>query len=184
MLIGLAGAAGSGKGSVASFLVARGFGEMAFADPIYAAISAMTGISVEKLKDRAFKERPIAGIGKSPRELLQLLGTEFGRNLIRESIWVDLAMQKAERYASAGVSAVITDVRFDNEAEAILARGGEVWRVVRDAPSCLNASTAAHESERGVSACYIARTIVNKGTLTDLRGAVDAAMQEATGVYN
>lgn len=184
MLIGLAGAAGAGKGSVANFLVAAGFGEIAFADPIYAAVSAMTGISVAKLQDRAIKEQPIPGFGKSPRELLQLLGTEFGRNLIGKSIWIDIAMQKADGYASAGVSAVITDVRFDNEAEAIRARGGVIWQVVRDAPSCLAGQAARHESESGVSRHHIGRTIVNSGTLNDLRGEVDAAMQEATKLYN
>lgn len=184
MLIGLAGAAGAGKGSVASFLVAGGFGEIAFADPIYAAVSAMTGISIEKLKDRNLKERPIPGIGKSPRELLQLLGTEFGRNLISETIWIDLAMQAAERYASAGVSVVITDVRFDNEAAAIKQRGGAVWKVVRNTPSCLDGEAAKHASEAGISARYIDRTVDNNGTLTDLRGEVDAAMQEATTSYN
>lgn len=176
MLIGLAGAAGAGKGSVAAFLVARGFGEIAFADPIYAAISAMTGIGEERLKDRDFKERPIAGIGKSPRELLQLFGTEFGRNLVSESIWIDLAMQKADRYASVGVSVVITDVRFDNEAEAVRGAGGRVWRVVRDAPSCLAGSTSIHASERGISDRLVDVTVPNNGTMADLRAEVDAAM--------
>lgn len=184
MLIGLCGAAGSGKGSVASFLVAEGFGEIAFADPIYAAVSAMTGISEEKLKDRAFKERQIAGIGKSPRELLQLFGTEFGRNLIGESIWIDLAMQKVERYTTAFVSVVISDVRFDNEAEAIRSAGGFVWRVVRDAPSCLNSLAAKHASEAGISSHLIDSVITNNGTLGDLRAEVDAAMREATKSYN
>lgn len=184
MLIGLAGAAGAGKGSVASFLVAQGFGEIAFADPIYAAVSAMTGISVEKLKDRTLKERPIDGIGRSPRELLQLFGTEFGRNLISKSIWIDLAMQKVEGYSSAGVSVVVTDVRFDNEAQAIKDRGGLVWQVVRDAPSCLTDGAARHASEGGISLAYIDQILFNNGTLTDLRGEVDAAMSEATNPYN
>lgn len=173
MLIGLAGAAGAGKGSVANFLVAKGFTEIAFADPIYAAISGMTGISIAKLKDRSLKERPIQGIGKSPRELLQLFGTEFGRNMIRESVWIDIAMRRA---AEVGCSVVITDVRFDNEADAIRISGGAIWKVVRDAPSCLSGDTAKHASEAGISPCYVDRIVVNGGTLADLKAVVDAAM--------
>lgn len=184
MLIGLAGAAGSGKGASASFLVAAGFGEVAFADPVYAAVAAITGLSVERLRDRRVKEVPIPGIGRSPRELLQLLGTEFGRNMICDSIWIDIAMQKVEQYAAAGVHAVVTDVRFDNEAEAIRNRGGEVWLISRDAPSCLSEWTSGHSSERGLGQENIDRRIVNNGTLHDLRAAVDAAMREATEAYN
>lgn len=184
MLIGLAGAAGSGKGSVAGFLVAKGFGELAFADPLYAAVSAITGISEAKLKDREIKERPIDWIGRSPREILQLLGTEFGRQLLGPNIWVDRAMRAVDRYASAGVSAVLTDVRFDNEAAAIRDRGGHVWKVVRDTPSCLVGEAARHASEGGIADELVDLVIVNNGTLGDLRDTVDAAMLEATGLYN
>lgn len=186
MLIGLCGAAGAGKGSVAAFLAAgeTPFVEIAFADPLYAAVSAITGLSVASLKDRAIKEQPIEGIGKSPRQLLQLLGTEFGRKMLGESVWVDRAMQTIEHYEVAGISVVVTDVRFDNEAEAIRGRGGVVWRVVRDAPSCLSGDAAAHASEGGISGDLVDLTIKNNGSLYDLRMAVDTALQKTTQVYN
>lgn len=185
MLIGLCGAAGAGKGSVAGFLAAgeTPFVEIAFADPLYAAVEAMTGISQVKLKDRGFKEKPIEWIGRSPRELLQLLGTEFGRKLIRESIWVDIAMQKVDRYAAAGIGVVITDVRFDNEAQAVRGRGGVVWRVTRSTASCLSKSAASHASESGISPEFVDLTIPNDGSLVDLRTAVDTALREATQLY-
>jgi len=179
MLIGLAGAAGAGKGSVAHRLVFHhGFAEIAFADPLYAAVAAIIGWPVEELKDRTLKEQPIDWVGKSPRELLQLLGTEFGRKMVKESIWVDRAMRRVSG------KAVITDVRFDNEAEAIKARGGLVWQIVRNAPSCLSGAAATHESEGGVSSRLIDRVVPNYGTLDDLAGVVDTAVREATGLYN
>lgn len=176
MLIGLTGAAGAGKGSVAHRLVMHhGFAEIAFADPLYDAVAAITGISVANLKDRAVKEQPIPWIGKSPRELLQLLGTEFGRGMVKESLWIDRAMRRLVPFT------VITDVRFDNEAEAVKARGGVIWEVVRPTKSCLVGASAAHESEAGISREFIDLVLPNTGTLDDLFGAVDAAMRQATG---
>lgn len=175
ILIGLCGAAGAGKGSVASHLAdAYGFEEMAFADPLYAAVSAITGKPVKWLKDRDNKETVIPWIGKSPRQLLQLLGTEFGREMIHSEIWVKRAMWSVRESAATGV--VITDVRFDNEALAVREAGGVVFEVVRPGAACLAGEAAGHSSEAGISRGHILATIRNEGTLDDLWGAVDAAM--------
>lgn len=175
-LIGLCGAAGSGKDTVAEHL-RRGYGfrVLAFADPLYAAVSAITGLPVERLRDRGQKERPIDWLGKSPRELLQLLGTEFGRNMIRDDLWVRRAMQEVAGSTEAGC--VITDVRFDNEAEAIREAGGFVIEIVRPGMACLTATAASHSSERGISREHIILTLTNSGTIDDLNASVDAAIR-------
>jgi len=181
MIIGLCGAAGAGKGSVASVLVARYFFcEIAFADPLYAMVSALTGLSVDDLHDRGIKEKPIEWLGKSPRQLLQSLGTEWGRGMVKDDLWVGIAMQTA----LASARAVITDVRFPNEAEAVRAAGGVVWKVVRDAHTCLAEDTARHASEAGIPPELVDLTIRNSGTLDDLEWGVDAAMRLATHRYN
>lgn len=173
ILIGLCGAAGSGKGEVARRLASsHGFTEMAFADPLYEAVAAIVGKPVAWLKDRANKEAVIPWLGKSPRELLQLMGTEFGRNMIHPEIWVRSAV---ERFDSSQ-RVVITDVRFDNEAEMIQEAGGVIFQVVRPGGRCLSDATAAHESESGIAADHIYSTIENAGTLDDLAAAVDAAV--------
>ena len=179
ILIGLCGAAGAGKGSVAARLVAEyGFLEMAFADPLYEAASVITGLPVESMKDRATKEKPLATCGgKSPRQILQMLGTEFGRQMIHEDIWVMrtmLAVLSARRANRHGV--VITDVRFDNEAVAIREEGGVIFEVVRPGAACLAANAASHASEAGISREHILATISNCGTLDDLNAAVDEAV--------
>ena len=180
ILIGLCGAAGCGKGSAAYRLVnAHGFREMAFADPLYAAVAAITGKTADWLKDRVHKERPLHWCGgKSPRELLQLLGTEFGREMIHTDIWVMRAMRavrEAESEGAAGV--VITDVRFDNEAAAIRAEGGFIVEVVRPGDGCLSDTTAKHASEAGISREHILASIGNYGTLDDLAASVDAVIE-------
>ena len=179
ILIGLCGAAGAGKDTVAARLRERhGFWVMAFADPLYSAVSAITGMPVAALKNRDLKERPVGWIGKSPRELLQLLGTEFGRNLIREDIWIRRAMETIGAVAVGNEHAgcVITDVRFDNEAEAIRQAGGMIFEVVRPGSTCLKSAAATHSSERGIGRQHILATIVNDGSLDDLAAGVDAAV--------
>lgn len=194
MLIGLCGAAGCGKSTVSKHLYEKyRFFDFALADPIYDMVAALTGLTKDTLKQRDVKEARLEWLGLSPRELLQRIGTEFGRRVIDDGVWIRHLMRRIDATAAAvdrmslgGTKShfVISDVRFDNEAEAIMGRGGEVWRVVRDSESCLAAGAAQHESEGGISASYISRTLVNNGTVEDLLGRVDAVMQEATESYN
>lgn len=98
-------------------------------------------------------ENPIL-VKLTPRLLLQLLGTECGRQIIHPNIWVnalftdyiprhkilirkqqrvgfgelkDLGIFEEERVSNW----IITDVRFPNEADAIRERGGIIIRVNR-----------------------------------------------------
>jgi len=181
VIIGICGAAGAGKDTIATHLEARyRFGKIAFADPLYAMVSAMTGIGVESLRDRKFKEAVLPVIGQSPRRLLQTLGTEWGRGLVADDIWIRIAIQKA----SSMERAVISDVRFDNEAEAIKSAGGSVWLVTRPDAKCLDSTAATHSSERGISPHLIDATIVNGGAFSELSARVDAAYHKATAAYN
>jgi len=86
MLIGLVGKAMAGKSIAASYLEhVHGFHGAAFADPMRAGLKALL-----LMQDRDFDpERmgiPIEWIGQSPRQLLQSLGTEWGRNLVHRHI--------------------------------------------------------------------------------------------------
>ncbi len=170
MIIGLTGAAGCGKDTVANILARRGFESLAFADPIYKAVAAITGLSQEELRDRSRKETPIPWLGKSPRELLQTLGTEWGRDMVRQDIWIRVAMQQA----SAIARCVITDVRFENEAAAIKTAGGRVWRIVRP-ESCLTDQAAKHSSEAGIPNRLVDLVVQNNSTIEALVARVEAA---------
>ena len=177
MLVGLCGAAGAGKNTLADFLTDSSGGpfvQIAFADPLYECVSTITGLPVARLKDRDVKEAVIPWLGKSPRQLLQTLGTEWGRGTVHPEIWIRIAMERAGKWLEFN-SVVITDVRFDNEAQAIVDAGGEVWCVTRPGWRCLVDAAAAHSSEAGVSDHLIARTIDNSGSLDDLRVQLSAA---------
>lgn len=172
MIIGLCGAAGAGKGEVARILSMRGYATAAFADPIYEAVSAITGLTVAELQDRGRKENALDWISYSPRRLLQSLGTEWGRNMIHPEIWVMSAMRRV----LDGGDYCFTDVRFSNEAFAIHARGGVVWRVSRPGHAVLDAQAAAHASEAGIPDALVDAVVENTGTLADLEAAVDDAI--------
>jgi hypothetical protein len=177
-LIGLCGLAGAGKNTVAELLTDSdrcSFHQLAFADPIYECIAVITGVSVAGLQNRDTKEAVIPWLGKSPRQMLQTLGTEWGRETVNPQIWIRIAIERSVPHLAVGRGVVITDVRFDNEAQAVIDAGGEVWKVIRPEWQCLDAGTAMHQSEAGVSEQWIARTIVNSGSLDDLRRQLLAA---------
>jgi hypothetical protein len=64
----------------------------------------------------------------TPREILQLLGTEAGREIIHPNIWVNALFSEYTKSSNW----IITDVRFPNEIKAIKDKGGIVIRVERD----------------------------------------------------
>lgn len=171
-VIGITGRAGAGKNLAASLV--PGGTVIQLADPIYDMLAVMLGVSVEQLRDREFKESPVPWVGKSPRELLQTLGTEWGRNTIRQDLWIVVARRRIAELLEAGRGpVVVADVRFDNEADMIRASGGVIWKIFRGA----SPDAGGHSSEAGISPHLIDRTIFNTGTVADLRTAVDLALE-------
>lgn len=99
----------------------------------------------------------------SPRKAYQLFGTEFGREIIKDSLWTDIAPKE-------GV--IWTDVRFPNEANAICDNNGKIVRVLRPGQETIGES--GHSSEAGIGDVEVFATIVNDGTLQDLRNKAKA----------
>ena len=168
-IIGFCGPAGAGKDLAASMV--PGGHRIAFADPLYQGLAVMLGVPEAVLRDRSAKERPLADFGASPRELLQTLGTEWGRELIRDDIWLRVAYWRWEQLAAGGISLIVVpDVRFENEACLIRENGGEVWMIHRPGVE----PVAAHSSEEGLPLRLIDRLVVNDGTVDQLRERVEA----------
>lgn len=171
-LIGVTGRAGSGKSLVAG-MVAGGI-VIQLADPLYAALSMMLGLPEVMLRDRRFKEKPIEWIGQSPRQMLQTLGTEWGRESIREDIWLELCKRRIALLQENGAEVVVVaDVRFENEAAMIREAGGQVWHVRRP---LADEAGVEHKSEAGITAADGDRIVVNDGTIEQLRHKVFAAI--------
>jgi dephospho-CoA kinase len=168
-LIGLAGLKRSGKDTVANFLKEIGYIQYSFAQPIKEAVSVMTGYSYEYLDNQDTKEKPLEefchdGINITPRLMMQTLGTEWARELIHPDFWLIIAKKRIE---NAKQNIVISDVRFENEAEFIRNYGGVVVHIQR--PSMVSNEFSNHASENGVEIHAMDKLIINDGSLNDLR---------------
>lgn len=167
-LIALTGLAGSGKDTVADHLVEHhGFFKYSFAYPIKQALNSMFGWTMEMWDDREWKERVIPKFGKSPRQMAQTLGTEWGRELINPDLCVILAAQNALEHSKV----VIPDCRFDNEAKMVRNEKGKILNIVRPGTHQMS-----HSSEAGVNKLYIDLNIPNNGTIEQLLTRVDVAI--------
>jgi hypothetical protein len=137
MIIGLVGFIGSGKGTVGDILEVHGFTKDSFAKPLKDACSIMFGWPRELLEgdtevSRKWREEPDSfwsekfGYSFTPRLALQLMGTEAGRNVFHQDVWVISLLNRAK-----GKDVVVTDVRFKNEINYIQQNGGVIVRVGR-----------------------------------------------------
>jgi len=134
MIIGIAGHAQHGKDTVGDYLVdSFGFRKFAFADNIKRAVLVVdpfvgpSGVRLSKLVEHGGWEH--AKRLPEVRRLLQVFGTEAGREIFGENVWVDLLFREIDRSECEDV--VITDVRLPNEVREVHHRNGVVWRVKR-----------------------------------------------------
>lgn len=178
-LIGLTGAAGSGKDEAAKALVAQGWKRDAFADRMRRALLALNPIvdidpqdnltyTLSEIVtvfgwDRAKRETP------EVRRLLQRFGTEAGREIHGVDCWVDALFADWD----GETRLVVTDVRFDNEASAIRSEHGLIVHIIRPGVEPLPGD---HASEAGVAVRPTDYVINNDGTIEQLhRSILDAA---------
>ena len=114
------------------------------------------------------------------RKLLQFLGTDWGRDVVSSSLWIDLwkqeVMELNKNFSEVGLSdaiIVVDDVRFDNEAETIKAFAGLIIEVrSKKTSERIDTARADHKSENGVSLDYVDAIIENDGSIEDLEGSL------------
>lgn len=168
-IIGFCGRKYSGKDSAAKAILDRypAAERFAFASEIKRIAQRVYGFT-RRQTDGDLKEVVDTRWGITPREVMQRIGTEMGRS-IHEDTWVRYALDNEIPSSGADI-AVLTDVRFDNEAKAIRARGGTVIRIVR--PGLPRGPFSGHPSETGIDLLEVDHEIVNDGSIADLHRKV------------
>ncbi len=190
MLIGLTGEAGSGKDAVFGCIakVDSRAERRAFADPLKVSAARALGFDGSTEECVAFcnevKQPGVSVTVAEPgrllrtvtgREYLQRYGTEAHRDVFGMDFWIDVTCPLG--FDHSGRVVLITDVRFDNEAQRVHDCGGVLWNVYR--PSVSRIAESAHASESGVMGEYIDYVIDNSGSLEDLQETVETAFEHA-----
>ena len=172
-VIGLAGGKGSGKDSVADYLVDKyDFHKISYAGPVKEILAMTFGVPLEWFYDQEEKESPKKELfGHTPRYLMQTFGTDWGRDMVNPSIWVSIAKEKARKLHKEGKDVVISDVRYIEEAEVVSELGGLVWRIRRQQDA-----VATHSSEMGIPEDLVYDTICNFGSFNVLYAQVGVAL--------
>jgi len=189
-LIGLVGQAGAGKDTVAGIIGRRlRAPTFAFADLLRAEVSSAYSVDVRLFLDRDLKERPLPelAIGRcgeaefrwrhpqlsyteplSPRWVMQHWGDMMRERDPERYLW-PAVIARAAASTSLADALIVTDVRFQNEADWVDRNGGLLWRIVRQLPANAN---SGHASETGAASLAVDQVIRNDGTLEDLERVV------------
>lgn len=183
-IIALCGFAGSGKDTVADYLVKHhNFHKLSFASVIKDIASIIFMWDRNKLEgltesDRLWREQVDEWWSKqlnmpqlTPRYVLRYFGTDLFRNHWHPEIWVKIIERKLSLYDNI----VITDCRFVNEINMLLQNNAKIIRVERNMPSWyyqyMNTNITPpeigllHESETNWIRCKYDYALNNDSTL-------------------
>jgi hypothetical protein len=142
----------------------------------------MFNIPHEYLTDRVLKEQPLDQLcGWSPRQVMQTLGTEWGRNTLCNDIWLKVAQRDIDYHSKLAATnnlylsgIVISDIRFEGEAKWLRDQGGIIWHIHR--PDNPHAISTGHASEVPVQRLPGESSITNAGSIEDLHTVIESMM--------
>jgi hypothetical protein len=178
MIVGLCGRARHGKDTIADYLVSNyKFQKYSFANPLKRGCMELFGFTEEQVFGE-LKEVVDPLWGCTPRQMLQVLGTEllqlhvqeyipsFKENIGRK-VWVKCFNRYYNNTENKNIT--IADVRFDHEVEGIKSLGGIIIKVLR--PGMVDGDL--HASEVGIDNISYDHLIINDGDLNDLYLKID-----------
>jgi len=174
MIILISGKKRTGKTSAAQaiqeFIGDKYCALLQFADPIYEMAKQFMSMykggesTFDRTGDKDNYEEMF--FGKNFRQVMQTLGTEWGRKCIHEDVWALMGVRKADIILSAipTLPIIFHDVRFPNEVSCMRNAFKQVvhWEVINPNVTLED----AHESEN-MELPPPDRTLVNSGSLEE-----------------
>ena len=173
-LVALTGAAGSGKSTVAKHLSNQRipFARTKFSGTLKKMLMQIPDVTTDMIEGELKEEPQELFGGKTPREVMQTLGTEWGRDSVYSKIWLD----SWERSINDLTYIVVEDLRYLNEAELVKNRGGQIWRIKRPDYKC-----NGHISETEMEGIDPDLTIRNSGSVEELHAMIDSILVPWSG---
>ena len=174
VVVGISGYARSGKDTVAQeFVKHHGYERIALADALKTFLYHLNPVAMTSPRWRVAEVVERVGWEDAKkvleiRGLLQRLGTDAGRTVLGDEIWIDTLF-----FSDHGARIVVPDVRFPNEADAIKSRGGFMVRVNRPGVGPVN----GHQSETALEDYAFDYVIENDREIEDLAGPVDRIVE-------
>lgn len=173
-IILICGKKGAGKDTLAEFF-RPAYLRTAFADAIYVQTSKSFDVPIRELRHRAIKEIPVTTLAikrcsdkdfvarceelgldlecpRSPREVVQLRGTEYAQHRFGKYHWADQVVEEFRENPTTDF--VVPDLRFPHEAERVneyaesVGATVTVFRVLR--PDLVPTKESAHVSEQSM----------------------------------
>lgn len=201
MIVGVSGFIGSGKDTIADYLITfKGFKRMSYAGPLKDAVASIFNWDRDLLEgttkySREWRDEVDSWWAErlqlpqlTPRWVLQQWGTEVGRRAFHDDIWIASIENKLRTIKD---DIVISDCRFPNELKSIKRAGGITIRVSRgpnpewyDAAIQYNKGNRnalkileefqVHASEYSSVGLPYDHFIENNGTIDDLHKKIDS----------
>lgn len=177
--IALIGKARSGKDTAASHLVStRAYTRIAFADPL-----KEMALSIDPLIPTAY------GVHARLGALVRDVGWEYAKDVypevrrtlqaigqtqreFDENYWVNVAARKIAGAERWNLPVVVTDVRYQNEADMLRARGFRMVRIIRPFAETRKGPEAQHTSENELNDYPTDAVIYNDGDVAALQRAI------------
>lgn len=161
--IALCGEKGSGKDTAAQPLLSAGYANVKMADGLKIMLRAFLQYRgadadlIHRMIDGDLKETPSRFLnGRTPRHAMQTLG-DWGRDDMDPGFWLDATMDRLDQVGDA----VITDVRYPNEAARVRGAGIPLYRIER--PD-LGEGADTHSSETRVRSLRVDGVLRNIAT--------------------
>lgn len=169
-IVAFTGRKGSGKDTAAEALRNIGYEVMSFADTMKDGLSEMLLIDRIYFDDPDLKERLIDDYDVTPRYLMQTIGTDWGRKMISENLWIKVMNKRLNNCKNNYIT--VTDVRFNSEARLIKDLGGKIINIKRNDSVYEDNIGFNHDSEKGIDEIYFDSEIVNNCSIRSFHDLV------------